>query len=1040
MTAERNLWLKSVRIGNFRGYGPNFELELPTAGCVVLLSGANGLGKTSFFEAVEWGLTSNIARLQRFGKPSKLELMRKSPHVAACEVGLTFLDTSEGNRLLERRCVLSGGVEVTSGTPQDAVVALLRNADREWAVNPENLVRYLFLTHIHPQSAPLRLIARSAEDRWGWVSQLAGTERLETVRQHVRASKNSLTRIVGEREELLEARRKERADWDDWVEQYTRLREQTTELGGARTPDDTLAEVRRLRVALGEPMTEDDPTDRDGAALDSVASTTRLIATRRKTLQTERTLLAGLRDGAARWAALRAEISAKETLADDVQNRIVTTREELDKRDRGAETHRLAFASAEAVERESKQLGEAISSVQEARTKRNATAEVTERLQLEIAERDREVEAQRAMVEHAANELNTLHFVEREIAATESQRSAIESTRKEAAGLPALRLEASRIEELRRVLVTELREIERQLLAARAALESTTEGLRHAQRQLEDVQRAASVVTQSIASIASHIREDDAECPVCKSTFPTPGTLKRLAESAATLLDPVVAPAQLRLSEGEQELGAVQDHVARLQRAASQKSAEIENCDQLSRDVGEKVEAIRSLPLLAGVPETDISTSLARREAAATITVLQLNERRRGLGGEEDLAHQLRALEAVHRELARAQDNARAQEVAARRRSAELATEDSRLTNFRIDPSASDADLAERGAAADRVAGTAKAEVERLRSTFEEASEARNQIRDQVAALSAQEKRIRDEASELNKRASQILGTWPAHLGVAPSELALDKAEGTLAQDLAMLDSISSDLQRMAAGLHEWMRAEQVRDLERRLREQAGARSFEEEAARLDTATAAARREHELAIRVRQAANKLGDTLRERTSSFNEMVLEPIQGLFARYLRALIHDERFHHVGFEPHTASTAGSLHFQLRVPDWEALADVEAEMILSEGQLAELSLAALFATSSAYRWSDWRALLLDDPTQYNDLVHATSLLEVVRNLAHFEQYQVFISTHDLQQAAFFRRKLEAMHVPWVECRFDSHSEHGLEYNVTSAGRDLSR
>jgi len=1039
MEPDRRVWLKSVQIANFRGYGPDFELDLPTQGCVVLLSGANGLGKTSFFEAIEWALTSKIARLERFSKPSRLELIRKSSDISKCEVALTFLDPVLGARMVERRCVLSEAGEMASGTHPDAIVALLRNADQQWAVSPENLIRYLFLTHIHPQSAPLRLVARSAEDRWGWVSQLAGTERLETVRQHVRASKNSLTRLAGDREQALKSRIQERADWDAWVEQYVQLREQATALSGAVTPDDALAGLRRLRAALSN-QAVDLGDGGDGAAMAAVVDATATLDSRRKELQAERVLLASQREAASRWAVLQGEIRAKVALADDVSKRLVMLREDLGKRDVAAAKHRSASLNADAAEQGLRRLGDTIAEVLEARRQRLAASETVERLLGEILSRERQLEEHRAAVARATQDLATRHALEREIGEAERQRATIETTRKEAAQLPALRQELGRLVESSQALLSEARDIERQQAATREALKVASAELQTSEQELNAVQRAANAVSQSVASIAAHLHEEDKECPVCKSTFPEPGTLKRLAEGAATLLDPAIAGAQTKVSRLVQAVEAVRDQLSRLQRAASTKTAEIESSSNVQRDLEEKVAAVLSLPLLVGLPEAEIAVALERRESSSTATLVQLNAKKRELEQEESLARKLREASVEFGELTRIQDNARAEELATRRRIAELAAIDGKLTEFQIAADELEAALQARHVSANAAFGAAKVESDRLRSVFNEASQDRNQLRDQMNALVAQEKRTREESRDLGERAAELVKGWPVRLGESPSELAIDKAEAQLAQDGAALDQLTSDLQRIASGLQEWMRAEQLRDLERRLRNRAGTRTFEEESARLDTMIVAARRDHETALKVRQAADRLGDALRDRTSSFNQLVLEPIQGLFARYLRALIHDERFHHVGFEPQTGSKAGSLHFQLRVPDWEALEDVEAEMILSEGQLAELSLAALFATSSAYRWSDWRALLLDDPTQYNDLVHATSLLEVVRNLAYFEQYQVFISTHDLQQAAFFRRKLEAMRVPWVECRFDSHGEQGLEYAVTSAGEGSGR
>ncbi|WP_226530839.1 AAA family ATPase [Metabacillus niabensis] len=64
--------IKTVKIKNFRGYGINaddkegFYVFNFLDSNFVLLSGYNGFGKTSFFEAIEWCLTDKIRRLEKF--------------------------------------------------------------------------------------------------------------------------------------------------------------------------------------------------------------------------------------------------------------------------------------------------------------------------------------------------------------------------------------------------------------------------------------------------------------------------------------------------------------------------------------------------------------------------------------------------------------------------------------------------------------------------------------------------------------------------------------------------------------------------------------------------------------------------------------------------------------------------------------------------------------------------------------------------------------------------------------------------------------
>lgn len=83
------------------------------------------------------------------------------------------------------------------------------------------------------------------------------------------------------------------------------------------------------------------------------------------------------------------------------------------------------------------------------------------------------------------------------------------------------------------------------------------------------------------------------------------------------------------------------------------------------------------------------------------------------------------------------------------------------------------------------------------------------------------------------------------------------------------------------------------------------------------------------------------------------------------------------------------------------------------SEGQMAALAVSMLCAASLSFPWSRWPALVMDDPLQHNDVVHASAFADLLGNLVRARGYQVFLSRHDVAQAEFLRRKFSAGGVP---------------------------
>ncbi|MFP3820550.1 AAA family ATPase [Bacillus sp. SIMBA_008] len=79
--------IKTVKIKNFRGYGINSDDEEGfyvfdyLDSNFVLLSGYNGFGKTSFFEAIEWCLTDKIRRLEKFEDTYHVNVLKRAQYL-----------------------------------------------------------------------------------------------------------------------------------------------------------------------------------------------------------------------------------------------------------------------------------------------------------------------------------------------------------------------------------------------------------------------------------------------------------------------------------------------------------------------------------------------------------------------------------------------------------------------------------------------------------------------------------------------------------------------------------------------------------------------------------------------------------------------------------------------------------------------------------------------------------------------------------------------------------------------------------------------
>ncbi|MCY1075704.1 hypothetical protein [Archangium lansingense] len=85
----------------------------------------------------------------------------------------------------------------------------------------------------------------------------------------------------------------------------------------------------------------------------------------------------------------------------------------------------------------------------------------------------------------------------------------------------------------------------------------------------------------------------------------------------------------------------------------------------------------------------------------------------------------------------------------------------------------------------------------------------------------------------------------------------------------------------------------------------------------------------------------------------------------------------------------------------------------------------------STAYPWSRWPALLLDEPLQPHGPLHPAAFVEVLRELVRERKYQVILSTRDKALAEGMRRKMVAAGIDCVTCRYGGLGPAGVLYNA---------
>jgi len=244
------IYLSRVSISNFRTYGEDFSLDLPEEPGLTVICGMNGLGKTAFFDAIEWALLGEIQRLSsdRLRKPEGNPLTREGAIAGSHRVELSWGSDHK---------VVRGG-QVTP-TPEQ-LTDLLKDPD--WGPQIHDLAVYLRLTHFLPQAARERFLERDGKSQWSLLQGPAGVERLERLRKMLDDGKarNAFDRRIADLEKSKAEATQRIEDWIKLLAEQERWTNMAT-AAAAISPDDLQEILQELELVVPANLTKATPKE-----------------------------------------------------------------------------------------------------------------------------------------------------------------------------------------------------------------------------------------------------------------------------------------------------------------------------------------------------------------------------------------------------------------------------------------------------------------------------------------------------------------------------------------------------------------------------------------------------------------------------------------------------------------------------------------------------------------------------------------------------------------------------------------------------------
>jgi exonuclease SbcC len=1032
------IYLTRFALSEFRAFS-RLEIRLPPTPGALIVSGSNGLGKSSLFDGLEWCLAGEIEAFADAKKSADpLEYLRRW-HANAARKTVVEMEFSDRTTVVRD---LPGGLR----SPIEAAQLGELMKCPEWPGHVGDLHRHLLLTHFLGQSSATRMTHREARERWEFLKGPTQSDWAIEIATILHGHGN--TTVAG----AYESQAKEfdqRADVIEALLSNEELQFQGARVEGALDDAATKAAAEALEVELHATTL--------GIGFDFPATTQRSSTASQMLERIQNDL-------ATAWDRLRQRAATIER-AVGVFEAHIQAQGEIPALEAASTEAEIAETAVASIRDEAKHaLDKALASIAQAEA-------VVRPLQtrLEKLERLRALVVRDGMLQIRSEPLEAeIRIAEADLAEAEGRVSQADRRRKLASTV-AVRLAGLTHDSIRETELQQKLSVLETLIARWEAAETDLDlhrsmhpdleiAVAAAYQQLESFRQAEATATASlrqarstvdelaraVAAIAAHLRDEMYSCPVCATQFAAKDELRRRAVDAGSRLAPTLAPFEKTLADVERAREEAEESLTRLLIVEAERRNLANAAEAIQLDLTSQRNTL--------LTEQDGHTFELAAARAAVEARLEVIERRRHRM-EAWRNHPLIGDEATTREAWSAAVQLR---------------NDSRdtLVNFRAELHQSDA---ERRALAAEMVATAldlgleppnsEAEVVPLHAAMGAQLQAANETLDAAtqAAEAAQHRlgeveRSLQAAGQRTITAKSALAARRGALGRAeadwvtlnigsdiPSADLLTQAQRSLSITEGRLQTMAYRLTELRAGLGLWVKQQAHRQTIDQL---SAALSLKAPRNRDVLRAVAVQNQSDFLARAqsyRRAKAIAQATFHDviaQVEDFNDRYLRPLNRLMNNLNRAILTEPE---VGLEL-TARGRRVQQTALKSPQAPLyVKQLDPHLVHSEGQMAALAVSMLCAASLTFPWSRWPALVLDDPLEHNDVVHASAFADMLRNLIHAKGYQIFLSTHDVAQADFLRRKFRAGEVPCTTVHLIGQGDLGTEAKVEGTIHDLS-
>lgn len=963
--------IEKVIINNARRFGKNVEIDFGTGATIILAP--NGTGKTTIFEVIELALTGQIKRLEK----SPDAIIRDG--LAEMDVRLNF---SEGK--YRQASYRRGGNFKQSGDYGDL-----------FELENQSSLTYLFrLTHYLEQRSNEWFIDKDDRDAGNFLSKLPLGKELH----NILSKRQGLLAAIGKTEttasENLSETQKKLSEFEELITKRDGL---ATE--AILTPlNEIVAEILLISKLIGCEEYKDEP---NLAQINSYFEKTRIslkqgkdkkidLNIRLNTLK-ERTQLysSNLKLLTQKQAVISEhslKITALSPIFEQTKNDLQTTRGELFNLQSEITKLNSIKSMFEEMDQQQSHLKVKTSELEQKEKELSELKKSSEET-VEYLKKNERIRDQHKLIEDSKNEKrNLLNQIEikRDFQKQWQNLSDLNNDILKIK-MPVLEKNKNDYQESKSRLDHEVSEAENTYLMKKNYLQSLSE--------------ASGAIQDAVSTIRKNLVENQKSCPVCQAVYEPEDLVKRI-ESSLNTLNPAIPHAieeeKKALATLEEAKGKQSKENQKLQDTISELNTEKNKIEENQKIISERIQ-----PQFPGLK------TLQEAQLYIEDQVLQIISEIKDLESKESQLEPYEDSDKI--------DNARLKKSEEERSINDLDTKTIQLKNEISVLNLKIKNITESLGSEQR-----DTIVNNLSSKSIQEKGMLNKINDFEAVLLRNEAEIKEyqascllENEVISKvKSSQdgILAEWEqAKLEGQPNQEALELENELLKKSIDELEIASTSLNKIEQELANWRAAEKFNEIDQEVKKQIDNVNEETYTESLKILVSQKKSILQNVMGKRKAVELFLDNIKEESEKIHEelnAVNEPWKGLLKRIVinplianAPLLSNQTLRN----KLTAKTSAVIHNK----------NTDIADIASEAQLTDLQFTFMLAMANRYQWTPWKALLLDDPTQHHDLVHASSVFDVLRDYIIEFDYQVMMSTHDSIQAKFFQRKLENEGVP---------------------------